>query len=137
MIGFMMLPWWGWVYLLIVMVAFVAGFFVDREFTTNDIVMSVFSFFSICTFVIGFFNPPIVAFLGLFIIPMTALGIYSEFSNAIVETQLAEEELAKDPELDEGERVFLLNIAIGLNALLVVPGYAIGIILCFNVLGIG
>ncbi len=130
------LPWWAWLYLLLVMGTFVAGFFAEEKFDNSDITSSVFSFFSICVFVIGFFNPSIPAFLGYLIIPMTFIGMYAEFTRAVIETRLAEEELSKDNDLDDSERKFLLNFAIALNAFIVVPGYAMGLILCINVLGL-
>ena len=129
------LPWWGWAYLLLVLTMFVIGFFVrDSGFDADRSVASAFSLFSICIFVVGFFNPPLITFLGLFVIPMTAIGVYWEFTRAVRETARAQEELAGAHDLDDEERGFLLNMAIGLNALVVVPGYMMGIILSYHMI---
>ena len=130
-----MLPWWGWAYLLFVLTIFIAGFFADKSLDSNEIIGSSLSLFSICVFVIGFFNPEVIAFLGYFIIPMTILGIYWEFTTVVRETGKVQAELADDPELTEDEQTLLINIAMAVNALVVVPGYVLGIVLCFNLLG--
>lgn len=131
-----LLPWWGWGYLLFVLAMFVTSFFSEKSLDMNEVSGSALSLFSICVFVVGFYNPAIVQFLGVLIIPMTVIGIYWEFTRAVQETGCAQDELAHEPDLSEGEREVLLNVAIGFNALLVVPGYVLGVILSFNVLGI-
>lgn len=130
------LPWWGWGYLLFVLTIFVTSFFSEKSLNMNEVSASAMSLFSICVFVIGFYNPLVVQFLGILIIPMTLIGIYWEFTSAIYETENAQDELAREADLSDGERTLLLNVAIGFNALIVVPGYVIGILLSFNVLGI-
>ncbi len=129
-----MLPWWGWFYLFFVLLMFVASFFSHKKQNFNEIISSAFSLFTICVLVIGFFNFQIVNFLGVLIIPMTLVGIYWEFTRAVIETKEAEAELASEAELNDNERVFLLNIAVGFNALTVLPGYIIGIILSLDIL---
>lgn len=130
------LPWWGWLYLLFVLTMFITSFFFEKSLNMNEISASAMSLFSICVFVVGFYNPLVVQFLGILIIPMTLIGIYWEFTNAIHETGNAQDELARESDLSDGERAALLNVAIGFNALIVVPGYVLGVILSFNVLGI-
>ncbi len=134
MLSHVMLPWWGWGYLLFVLLMFVASFFTDKSPKFNEISSSVLSLFSICVFVISFFNYQLIEFLGVLIIPMTLIGIYWEFTRAIIETKHAEVELANEVELDDSERKFLLNMAIGFNAVIVVPGYIIGMVLSIDVL---
>lgn len=80
------------------------------------------------------FNVEIAQFLGLFLLPITAIGIYWEYSRAERETVSAKRQLAEEIDLTEEEQEFMLNIALGLNALVVVPGYVAGLILCFNML---
>ncbi|PCI57093.1 MAG: hypothetical protein COB36_02145 [Alphaproteobacteria bacterium] len=130
------LPWWGWGYLLVVLTIFVTSFFSEKSLNMNEVSASAMSLFSICVFVIGFYNPLVVQFLGILIIPMTLIGIYWEFTSAIYETGNAQDELAREADLSDGERTLLLNVAIGFNALIVVPGYVLGIILSIYVLGI-
>ncbi len=134
MLSHVMLPWWGWGYLLFVLIMFVVSFFADKKVNFNELTSSAFSLFTICVFVIGFFNPQIVTFLGVLIIPMALIGIYWEFTRAVIETRQAEVELTNEAELDDSERKFLLNVAIGFNALIVVPGYIVGIVLSISVL---
>ncbi len=136
MLTTIMLPWWGWVYLLLTLAVFVAGFFSEERLDLDELVGSSLSLFSICVFVIGFFNPQVVAFFGVLLVPMAGIGIYWEFIRANEETRRAEEELSREPDLDDGERALLLNVAVGFNALIVVPGYMVGVVLCFNMLGI-
>ena len=129
------LPWWGWGYLILALIVFVISWSVEAARSHDNILASTLSLFTICVSVIGFFNPPVIAFLGFFIIPMVALGVFWEFTRAVKETDVAQAMLEEDPELTEKERDFLLNIAIGFNALIILPGYIMGLILCFNVLG--
>lgn len=136
MIAQITLPWWGWGYLLVTLFFFVIGVLGDDKKMWNEIVSSALSLFSICLFVIGFFNYFIVDAVDLLFIPMFLIGIYWEFTKAVVESSRAEEELAKEAELNENERLVMLNVAIAFNACLVVPGYVMGLILCFSVLGL-
>ncbi|MBI1301728.1 MAG: hypothetical protein GC137_08745 [Alphaproteobacteria bacterium] len=128
------MPWWAWGYLFVVIGIFIASFFTPREISFNRLSASACSLFSICTFVIAFFHSPIAHFLGLFLVPMTLIGIYWEFVNAADETSEAQDYLNNQHDIDEGERAFLLNVAIGLNALVIVPGYVLGILLSVDVL---
>lgn len=122
--------------MLFVLVMFVVSFFSKEAPDVNELGASIFSLLSICIFVVGFSNPLITQFLGVFIIPMTGLGVYWEFTNAVRETETAQHELAGEKSLSEGDRALLLNVAIALNALVVVPGYVIGIVLSCYVIGI-
>ena len=115
---------------------FVTSFFSEKSLNRHEISASLLSLISLFTFVVGFYNPPVIQFSGLLIIPMTLIGIYWEFTRAVQETGYAQDELAQEPDLSDGERAVLLNVAIGFNALIVVPGYVMGIILSFNVLGV-
>lgn len=92
------------------------------------------SLFSICVLSLALFNPIIADFLGLFLLPITAIGISWEFSRAERGTVTAKRQLSEEVDLSEEEQAFMLNLALGLNALVVVPGYAAGLILCFNML---
>ncbi len=131
-----LLPWWGWVYLIFVLVMFIAGLFVKDAPDISELSSSIFSLFSICIFVVGFSNAYVTQFLGVFIVPMAVIGIYWEFTRAVRETGRAQNDLLVEKSLSEEERAMLLNIAIGLNALVVVPGYVMGIVLSFRVIGV-
>ena len=136
MLTHIMLPWWGWGYLLFVLVMFVASLFVKDPPDVNELGASALSLISICIFVVGFSNPLVPQFLGILIIPMTLIGLYWEFTRAVSETETAQHELAGEKSLSDGDRAFLLNVAIALNALVVVPGYVMGTVLSCYVLGI-
>jgi len=129
------MPLWAGLYLVLVLIVFIAGFFTKHDRDFNEIYSSALSLFSICALVVAFFNPSVAAFLSWFVFPITAIGLYWEFSRAERETVFARGRLAQEIELDDDEREFLLNIAIGINALIVVPGYVVGLLLCFNLLG--
>ncbi len=129
------MPWWAWLYLFIALIVFLLSLSVDEHSSGNKIFSSILSLFTICISVVGFFNIHVVDFLGLFIIPMVALGIFWEFTRSVQESEIAQKMLDSDPALSDEERNFLMNTAIAFNALIVVPGYVMGIVLCFNVLG--
>ncbi|MGH1402827.1 MAG: hypothetical protein ACRBDL_01140 [Alphaproteobacteria bacterium] len=127
-----LMPWWAWLYLSFVLVMFVWGFVSDKDIKRDEVIGSIFSLFSICAFVTGFFNAYISQFFGVFLLPMVAVGVIWEFRRAIEGTESAQDELSKEQDLSDGERVILLNVAIGFNALIIVPGYVVGSILCFH-----
>ncbi len=130
------LPWWAWAYLVLVLGVYAASFFSDEdvqgEFDRDDIISSSISLFCICVFVVGFFNSSVTDFLGFMVIPMVGVGVFWEFTRAVRETGLAQRELDGEQDLTDGERRFLLNIAVGFNAVLVVPGYMVGVLLAAN-----
>ncbi len=128
------MPLWAWLYLVLVLIVFIAGFFTEYKRDFNEISGSVLSLFSICALVVALFNPSVASFLGLLVFPITAIGIYWEHSRAEREIVFARARLSEEIELDDDERELLLNVAIGLNALLVVPGYVAGLIVCFNII---
>ncbi|MFP4097525.1 MAG: hypothetical protein ACLFP8_01095 [Alphaproteobacteria bacterium] len=128
------LPIWAGVYLIVVMIVFIAGFFSGHKQTFHEISGSVLSLLSICTLVVSLFNGFVASFLGWFVLPVTLIGLYWEYNRAEREIVFARIRLSEEVDLDEDEREFLLNFAIGLNALIVVPGYVCGVILSFNLL---
>lgn len=130
------MPSWAWGYILLCAGLFTLSVSSEKTRNKNELISSVFSLICICVFTLGFFNAFIANILGYLVIPMACVGIYWEFTRAIIETKLAEEELEKEGDLSEGERSALLNLAIGFNALIVVPGYVMGLMLSFRVLGL-
>ncbi len=129
------MPWWASGYLLIVLGLFLAGFFTEKPRTHHEFIGSAMSLFSICTFVVCFFNPEVFQLFGLLVIPMVLIGIYWEFIRAVQETSYAREMLSEEGDLSKGEQDFLLNVAIGFNAMIVVPGYVAGVILSLRAVG--
>ena len=137
MLNSIVLPWWAALYLAAVIGLFFLSFVSKRsDRKSSEIISSALSVVTICVFVIGYFNLPIVNMLGFLMLPMTAVGLWWEFTRAVKETARAQEELGKESDLSDSEQSFLLNTAIGVNALLVVPGYMTGVILSCRVLGI-
>ncbi len=129
------LPWWAWAYLIIALIVFALGWTIEEMRTQNNVISSSLSLFTICTCVVGFYNPQIPEFLGLFLIPMVGIGIYWEIIRVEVEKKIALKMLEQDLALTDDERDFLLNTGLVFNALIIVPGYVMGLFLCFNVLG--
>ena len=118
----------------LVLISFISGFLAPYKHSVYEISGSVLSLFSISVLVVALFNVSVETFLGWFVFPITAIGMYWEYNRAEREIVFARSRLAEEIELDDEEREFLLDIAIGLNALTVVPGYVAGIIVCFNML---
>lgn len=129
---FVDMPVWAWLYLVLVMIVFVAGFLTGYKRSFYQIYGSVLSLFSICALVVALFNSVVAGFLGVFVFPITAMGLCWEYIRSEKELVFARARLAQEVDLDDEEREFLLNIAVGLNALMVVPGYVAGIIVCYN-----
>ncbi len=135
-----LMPWWAWGYLMLVSAIFIMGCFfepktVSRRVYANTLFASCCSLFCICVFVIGVFNPDAVRVFGPMIVPMTAVGLFWEFTKAVNETRIAERELQHEMDLSEDERKMMLNAAICFNAILVVPGYVAGLMLSARILG--
>ncbi len=130
------LPWWAWGYLFALLSLFFAGLFAGEERSVNRIISSAFSVFSINIFVVGFFNGFVLDLIGYLIIPMFMIGVFWEFTRANIETVRAQAELEKEADLNDEERNFLLNMALLFNALVIVPGYVAGLVLCLRVVGI-
>lgn len=134
--SFPSLPWWALAYLAFVFGFTVAGSGGRLRRNGSTIFMSAISFCLIATFVIGYFHRALIENLSWFVIPMAAFGIVWEFYLAVTETARAEEELKTDLDLSDEERSFLINFAVFMNALLVVPGYALGVKFCMYYLGL-
>ncbi len=129
-----LMPWWAWLYLAFVLVMFVWGFAMDKDMKRDELIGSALSLFSICVFVSSFFNAYIAQFFGMLLLPMVLIGALWEFKRAIDGTDNAQDELSRERDLSDGERTVLLNVAIGFNALIIVPGYVIGAVLCFHMI---
>ena len=130
------LPWWATTYLVIVFGLYVAGVFSEKKRSHHEVIGSAMSLFSICTFTLCFFNTDLAKLFGLLVVPLTVLGIYWEFTRAVEETSYARKMLAEEGDLTEGEQDFLLNMAVGFNALIIVPGYLAGVILSARAMGL-
>lgn len=97
-------------------------------------ISSVFSLISIVVLSFAFFHQPLADFFGFFVIPIVIVGISWEFTQAVKGTEKAEKILEDEQDLTEEERGFLVNAGIFLNALIVVPGYIMGLMLCYQFL---
>lgn len=136
MISGLVLPWWAWGYLLVLVTLFIAGLMAkDESRSFNRIISSAFSVFAIHIFVFGLFNQSVTDAIDYLIIPMFLIGVFWEYTRATIETKRVEEELKREADLSDEERNLFLTIALAFNALVIVPGYAVGFLLCFRVLG--
>ncbi len=129
------MPWWGWGYLLFVLAMFIASFMAEDPRSRHEIIGSTLSLFTICTFVVGFFNFFVAEFLGVMLLPMLAVGVYWEFTRSLSEIKRAQILLEGEKDLSDEERGLLLNVAMIFNAVVVVPGYVMGLVLCAEFIG--
>lgn len=136
MLSSVYMPAWAWCYLVFCVLLFAVGATADKLRSRNHLISSALSLFCICLCVTGFFNENIQNLFGYSIIPLVCMGIFWEFSRAVRETKLAEEELENEGDLSEKERSILLTLAIGFNGIVVVPGYVAGILLSFRIIGL-
>jgi len=97
-------------------------------------ISSIFSLISIITLSLAFFHKPLADFFGFFVIPIVIVGVSWEFTQAVKGTEKAEKILKDEKDLTDEERGFLVNAGIFLNGLIVVPGYLMGLILCYKFL---
>tara|TARA_B100001989_G_scaffold252785_1_gene236198 strand:+ start:37 stop:471 length:435 start_codon:yes stop_codon:yes gene_type:complete len=127
-------PWWILLYLLFVLI--LSGFSLVEPLQEDYVaaISSIFSIVCIFVFTIGFYHKPLADFFGFFVIPMTIVGISWEFGQSVRGTEKAEKLLEEEKELSDEERGFLINAGIFLNAAIVVPGYVMGLMLCFDFL---
>lgn len=130
----MVLPWWGSCYLFLVAVFFLIEIV---SVISDDRAAAFGSFMSlacIIAFVLSYFNPFIAARFGILFFPMVVIGVAWEFVQSIKNTKLAQEELLAERDLSDHEKTFLINMATALNAILVVPGYVLGMKICYDML---
>lgn len=128
------LPWWGATYLGLVTAVSAGGFWSVVQEDRAMAFSGLFSTLCIFIFVIGYYYPPLAQYFSWFLLPMVGIGLLWEFKKSVIETGLAQKELENEIDLTDGEKDFLVNVAIILNATLVIPGYVCGIILCFDLL---
>lgn len=134
MLDTLSLPWWASGYLVLLFAFHAVALFDDFKKDIAASVGSLLSLLALNVFVIGYYSPPLAQHFGWLLIPMLLISIFWEFTRSVHDTELAEKELEKEKDLSEGERSFLLNMATALNALLIVPAYVFGVVLCFNML---
>lgn len=130
----LVLPWWAAGYICVVYAFSAVGLWEDWKNSPPLAVGGVLSLATITVFVFSYFNPTIAQHFGWLFVPMFVLGVLWEFTHAVRETERAQEELDAERELNEGEKNFLVNVAVGVNAILVVPGYVFGLKLCIDLI---
>lgn len=128
------LPWWAALYLCMVYGISAVGLWEDWWNNRVAAIGSMMSLASIAAFVVSYHNPSIAQHFGVLFFPMFIVGVLWEFTQSVHETARAQKEIQDEPDLNEGEKNFLVNMAIGLNALIVVPGYAYGFKICYDML---
>lgn len=128
------LPWWAAGYLCVVYGFSAVGLWEDWWHNRVAAIGGFMSIATITVFVLSYHIPSIGAHFGYLFFPMLLIGVMWEFTQAVHETSRAQEELLNEIELNDGEKDFLVNMAVALNALLIVPGYAYGIKLCYDIL---
>lgn len=129
-----LVPWWLLIYLLFVLI--LSGFTMAETLKEDHVaaISCVFSLISIILFSIAFFHKPLADFFGFFVIPIAIVGMSWEFTQAVKGTEKAQKILEDEQDLTEEERGLLVNAGIFLNALIVVPGYIMGLWLCYQFL---
>ena len=121
-------------YLVVLFSFTVAGIIDDwNKKNTPGVAASIISCCFLFVFVIGFFNEEWVAKFGWILVPMLIYSLLWEFYASVQETGEAEKEINTFDDLSPEEKNFLLNLAIFANALIVVPGYVLGIKLCIDI----
>lgn len=130
----MVLPWWVSCYLFLVVVFFLIEIVTLIPEDRASAFGSFMSLVCIVAFVLSYFNPFIAARFGIMFFPMVVIGIAWEFVQSIKNTKLAQEELLEEKDLSENEKSFLINMATAMNAILVVPGYVLGMKICYDIL---
>lgn len=128
------LPWWAALYLCTIYGASAVGLYEDWRNNRVAAIGGTMSLACVTAFVLSFHNAAIAGHFGYLFIPMLLVGVLWEFTQSVHETARAQAELSNEQELNDGEKNFLVNMAVGLNALIVVPGYAYGFMLCYGLL---
>ncbi len=131
-IGTLTVPWWAMMYLVVLFSFTVAGMIEHWKRNPAEACSSFISGCFALVFVVGYFNVEWVERFGWLLLPMLIYGLLWEFYASVQETYLAEEELKKQNDLTDDEKTILLNLAIFVNALVVVPGYVAGVKLCVD-----
>ncbi|MCB1682758.1 MAG: hypothetical protein KDI65_12600 [Alphaproteobacteria bacterium] len=131
-IGTLSVPWWASLYLVVLFSFTVAGIIEDWRRNPRGACASAISCCFSFVFVIGFFHPDWATKFGWVLIPMLIYGLMWEFYASVQESSEAEQELKSHDDLTEEEQTMLLNMAIIVNALVVVPGYMAGLKLCMD-----
>lgn len=130
--GALSVPWWAVLYLVVLFSFTVAGIAEDWRRNPPGACSSAISCFFSIVFVIGYFNEMWAAKFGWVLIPMVIYGLMWEFYASVRESGQAEEELKTYDDLTDEEKSFLLNMAIVVNAMIVLPGYLAGLRLCVD-----
>lgn len=126
------LPWWAFLYLAIVLIANVGGAAEDYQRSKSMAFAHILSFSFVCVFVTGYFYPDTIAFLGFALFPMVIGGLLWEFFSAMIDAQKGRVMLENEIDLDEQDKQGIMDVAMIVNALIVLPGYIIGLKLCVD-----
>ncbi|MCB1591895.1 MAG: hypothetical protein KDI90_05530 [Alphaproteobacteria bacterium] len=130
--GSLFIPWWGVLYLVVLLSLTVAGILEDFKNNPKGACSSAISCFFSYVFVAGYFNENWAAKFGWVLIPMVIYGLMWEFYASVRETGKAQQELQTYDDLTDDEKSFLLNMAVMFNAFVVLPGYLAGVKLCVD-----
>jgi hypothetical protein len=128
------MPWWAIAYLVVFMLATIAGVFDDLKrpnklrFIGGEILSASF----VILFVVGYFQESLGKELGIYVFPMLAIGMTHELMAAT--RTMAEE--SKDPNFTKKELVILNNIGLLLANIFIVPGYVFGLMLALRNVGL-
>lgn len=130
--GALSVPWWAVLYLVVLLSLAAAGALEDLKSNPKGACSSAISCVFSFVFVVGYFNEAWAAKFGWVLIPMVVYGLMWEFYASVRESGQAEAELKGYDELTDDEKNLLLNAAIVMNALIVLPGYLAGLKLCVD-----
>ena len=128
------MPWWAIAYLVIFVLATIAGVFDDLKrpdklrFIGGEIVSAIF----VVLFVVGYFQESFGKELGVYVFPMLFVGIVHELMAA--NRTLTEK--SKDQKFTEKELIVLNNLGLLLANIFIVPGYVFGLMLGFRNIGL-
>ena len=120
------MPWWAYIYLLIFILSTIAGIADDMKrphkiiFISGEIISTVF----VVVFISAFFDSALASSLGDMVLLMFFIGVIYELAaaNRVMEDQ------KDDPELSERENAILNTVGLILANLIIVPGYAFGLL---------
>jgi hypothetical protein len=138
MVDLLALPWWAYLYMILLIGITFGGFAADQNLTIPVVIGHILTLLVSMICILVYCQPDFAKQLGAPL--LAAMILYAmawDFTQSVKDANRIEEEIKREGDLSDDERSALMNSGMLFGALLILPAYMMGVKVWFDLFTAG